>query len=220
MALIYHKQTGNGGSFAIWKIEENAADLLKQLQLKEHETSYLDSLAKSKRNLHWLSTRVLLRHMVNTTDYIDCQVDDSGKPYLTNFPHHISLSHSFDYAAVMINPDHAVGIDIELISSKIERIAHKFMSAHELAFMDSENKIKHLYVCWCAKEAVYKLQGKKNVSFLDNIHLHSFKFDAAGGSVNCSLETAGLSRQFTVHYEELNGYMLGYVSDVGIETLM
>ena len=179
MALVYQKELDQFTSFAIWKIEENAEELLAQLQLKHHEISYLDTLISGKRNLHWLSTRVLLRTMMNTDEYIDCQVDSSGKPYLTNFPHHISLSHSFDYAAVMISEKKAVGIDIELIKDKIERIAHKFMTKEELSFISS-NRIEHLYACWCAKEAIYKLHGRKSISFLETYHYQAIQLFRIG----------------------------------------
>src|SRR5690606_5399622 len=103
------------------------------LQLRDHERSYLESLVNGKRNLHWLSTRVLLRRMMNTDQYIDCRIDENGKPYLINFPYYISLSHSYEYAAVMISKNKAVGIDIEIIKDKIERIARKFLNSEELA---------------------------------------------------------------------------------------
>lgn len=211
MALVYHKELDRFTSFAIWKIEESAEELLAQLQLKHHEISYLDTLINGKRNLHWLSTRVLLRRMMNTDDYIDCQVDSSGKPYLTNFPHHISLSHSFNYAAVMISKSKAVGIDIELIKDKIERIAHKFMSKDELSFISSD-RIEHLYACWCAKEAIYKLHGKKNISFLHHIRIKPFNYPGSG-SFEASLDTGRRITDYTVHYNEFEGYMIGYVAD-------
>jgi len=211
MALAYHRELDRFTSFAIWKIEENADELLAQLQLKQHEISYLDTLINGKRNLHWLSTRVLLRRMMNTDDYIDCRVDSSGKPYLTNFPHYISLSHSFDYAAVMISKDKAVGIDIELIKDKIERIAHKFMNKDELSFI-TVDRIEHLYACWCAKEAIYKLHGKKNISFLDHIRIKQFNYPGSG-LLEASLDTGTQINNYTLRYEKFDGYMIGFVKD-------
>ena len=211
MALADYKLLDNKTSYAIWKIEENAEELYKQLQLKDHEIAYLEKLNKGKRSLHWLSTRVLLRKMLNTQEYIDCRVDDHGKPYLVNFPHQISLSHSYDYAAVMISEDKPVGIDIELIKNKIERIARKFLSSRELEFIEHSNAIEHLYICWCAKEAIYKLHGKNNISFLADIHLTAFDFDQSGKfKALLSLNTRQL--EYEVHYEKFNNYMIGYVS--------
>lgn len=211
MALVYHKELDPSASFAIWKIEESAEELLAQLQLKHHEISYLDTLINGKRNLHWLSTRVLLRTMMNTDEYIDCQVDSSGKPFLINFPHQISLSHSYDYAAVMVSKDKAVGIDIELIKDKIERIAHKFMSKEELFFI-GQDRIEQLYACWCAKEAIYKLHGKKNISFLEDIRISPFQYRGSG-SFQSSLDTGKQLNNYTVHYDKFEGYMIGYVSE-------
>ncbi len=59
-------------------------------------------------------------------------MDDHGKPYLVNFDYEISLSHSYDYAAVMISKDKKVGVDIELMKEKIDLIKHKFLSVEEL----------------------------------------------------------------------------------------
>lgn len=212
MALAYQKNIDPNTSFALWKIEEPAEELIAQLQLRAHERGYLDTLINGKRNLHWLGTRALLRTMLNTSSYIDCQIDEHGKPYLVNFPHFISLSHSFDYAAVMISKTRPVGIDIELIKDKIERIAHKFMSEDELAFIDPGHRTEHLYISWCAKEAIYKLQGKKNVSFLDNIRLNAFDY-RLNGSFRASLELENSSKNFEVHFEKMEGYMIGYVAD-------
>ena len=212
MALVYHQTIDLNTAFGIWKIEESADELLAQLQLKEHEKSFIDSLSAGKRNLHWLSTRVLLRKMMDTDDYIDCKVDSCGKPYLSNFPHHISLSHSYDYAAVMVSNNKAVGIDIELIKDKIERIAHKFMSSEELDFMSEENRIEQLYVAWCAKEAIYKLHGKQNISFLEHIKLHPFNYEVSG-IFEATLSLGDHQKKLKVHYEKFDGYMIGFVSD-------
>ncbi len=209
MGLVYQKQVADRTTFALWKIEETAEELFSQLQLKTHEKDYLETLNNGKRNLHWLGTRVLLRKMLNTDSYIDVDTDEHGKPFLKNFPQHISLSHSFDYAAVMISEDREVGIDIELVKRKIERVALKFMSPEEMAFIDELNRVEHLYICWCAKEAVYKLHGKKNVSFLQHIRLDPFRCCEAG-RFEASLKTPELNKTFKVGYEKYENYMLGY----------
>jgi len=212
MALAYHKDIDPQTSFALWRIDEQADELIAQLQLKDHEKIYLETLNNGKRNIHWLSTRVLLRSMLNTSSYIDCKVDEHGKPYLVNFPHFISLSHSFDYAAVMISKTKPVGIDIEQINDKIGRIAKKFMNAEELSFMDPDHHTEHLYIAWCAKEAVYKLQGKKNVSFLKNIRVRKFDYKQEG-SFDASLELGDNRKDFEVHFQQMEDYMIGYVAD-------
>jgi phosphopantetheinyl transferase len=210
MAIAYKRQIDDDTEFALWKIEEKADDLYNQLQLNDREKAYVEQLSHGKRHLHWLGTRVLLRTMLNTPDYIDSQADEHGKPYLVDLPYHISLSHSFDYAAVMLSKTRPVGIDIEQIKEKVERIAHKFMRPEEMAFISDQHKIEQLYVCWCAKEAVYKCYGQKEVSFADNILLESFKFDHAG-EVNAHLIKDNVNLDYRVDYLQYEDYMIGYV---------
>jgi 4'-phosphopantetheinyl transferase len=210
MAIAFRMQVNDDTEFALWKIEEGADELYNQLQLNDREKTYIESLGNGKRHLHWLGTRVLLRTMLQTNEYIDCQVDDHGKPYLVNIPYHISLSHSFDYAAVMISKSKAVGIDIELISQKVERIAHKFLSKEELAFIEPEHKVEQLYVCWCAKEAVYKCNGLKVISFLDHIKLELPGWHQAG-IIKAKIEKGDINRSFDVNYMPFDNYMIGYV---------
>jgi phosphopantetheinyl transferase len=209
MAIAYRQQVDDNTEFAIWKIEEEAEELYNQLQLDDHEKAYYEKLKVGKRNLHWLGTRVLLRKMLRTDEYIDCKIDTHGKPYLVNLPYHISLSHSFDYAAVMISKE-PVGIDIEQVKEKVERIAHKFMRKKEMAFLSEANKIDQLYVCWCAKEAVYKCYGQKEVSFLENILLDPFNFEGHG-VVNAHLKKGEVNLDYEVGYLQYQDYMIGYV---------
>jgi len=210
MAIAYKKQIDADTEFALWKIEEKAGDLYNQLQLNDHEKAYVEQLSHGKRHLHWLGTRVLLRKMLNTDEYIDCQVDEHGKPYLVHLPYHISLSHSFDYAAVMMSKTRPVGIDIEQVKQKVERIAHKFMRPAEMGFISTQDKIQQLYVCWCAKEAVYKCYGQKEISFADNISLKPFNF-AKDGHVNAHLNKGEVALDYRVDYLQYEDYMIGYV---------
>jgi len=210
MAIAYRKRIDDDTEFAIWKIEEQADELYKQLQLNVHEKAYYEQLSAGKRSLHWLGTRVLLRKMLRTEEYIDCKVNAHGKPYLVNLPYHISLSHSFDYAAVMISKKRPVGIDIEQVKGKVERIAHKFMRQEEMAFINDVHKIQQLYVCWCAKEAVYKCFGQKEVSFADNILLEPFNF-AGHGMVKAHLYRGEAAVNYNVGYFQFEDYMVGFV---------
>ena len=211
MAIAYHQRVDNDTEFALWKIEEEADELYNQLQLDADEQAYFEQLSKGKRHLHWLGTRVLLRTMLNTAEYIDCQVDEHGKPYLVNMPYHISLSHSFDYAAVMLSKSKPVGIDIELVSQKVERIAHKFLSKQELALIEPEHKIEQLYVCWCAKAAVYKCNGRKVISFLDHIHLELPGWHQGGTIKAKILKGDEVNLDYNVNYMPFGDYMIGYV---------
>ncbi|MEB0249032.1 4'-phosphopantetheinyl transferase superfamily protein, partial [Mucilaginibacter sp. 5B2] len=115
-----------------------------------------------------------------------------------------------DYAAVMISKTRPVGIDIEQIKEKVERIAHKFLLPHELNFITDQHKIQQLYVCWCAKEAVYKCYGQKEVSFADNISLQPFTFQHHD-VLQAKLHKGKVDIDYEVGYMQYEDYMIGYV---------
>lgn len=213
MPVIFDLKIDEHTELAVWKIQESHQQLMSGLQLKEHELDVINSFKSEKRALQWLSTRLLLRTMLNTSEYIDCQMDDHGKPYLVNYNYHISLSHSYDYAAVMISRDDTkkVGLDMELIKHKIKLVRHKFLSDVELAQKQIGDNINGLYVCWCAKEAIYKWHGKKQLEFKRDIHIKPFKL-RDDGDLNALVELPEGTKALEVNYFKIaKDYMLAYV---------
>ena len=110
----------------------------------------------------------------------------------------------------MISKTRPVGIDIEQIKQKVERIAPRFLRPAERAVIDPKHKIAHLYICWCAKEAIYKCYGQKAVSFLDDIALEAFPFTEEG-TVNANLHKGDVNLDYRVEFMQYEDYMLGYV---------
>ena len=213
MPVVFDLKIDAHTELAVWKIEESHDQLMAGLQLKQHELDIIDSFKSDKRALQWLSTRLLLRTMLNTKEYIDCQMDDQGKPYLVNYDYHISLSHSYDYAAVMISrdPEKKVGLDMEIIKHKIKLVRHKFLSDVELAQKQIGDNINGLYVCWCAKEAIYKWHGRKELEFKRDIHIKPFKL-RDDGELTAIVELPQGPKELNVNYFKTDdGYMLGYV---------
>lgn len=211
MPVIYNKDIDDHTILAVWKIEEGEEQLLSGLQLRQHELDLLKTLSQGKRMLQWLSTRFLLRTMLNTSEYIDCRMDEHGKPYLVNSDYSISLSHSYDYASVLIGKVKSVGVDIEMIKPKIHRIQQKFLSLPELDLPGVRDNTQALYACWCVKEAVYKWYGKKGLEFRKHIHIQPFDLQSEG-SVKVIVNLPEGDQLLTVHYfDTVPGYMLGYV---------
>ncbi|PSR05126.1 MAG: 4'-phosphopantetheinyl transferase [Bacteroidetes bacterium SW_10_40_5] len=209
MPLVVHKKLPEQTQIGVWRVEENIEDLKKRLKLNEQELAFFDRLRKGKRNLHWLSSRVLIRNLLDTPEFIRLEGDEHGKPHLMNFDYELSISHSFDYAAVIISKQ-KVGIDIEYIKPKIELIAHKFMSDQELDTIHEEDRIKKMFVHWSGKESLYKLHGKKDMVLKENILLEPFQYKEEG-IVNAAICKNGKQLNVPIHYQEFNGYMFTYV---------
>lgn len=207
MPIVWNKKIDENGEVAVWHITEAADELYSKLQLNAEERKFYDSLNKGKRHLHWLGSRVLLRTLLNTKNYIDVQLDENNKPYLVNFPYEFSISHSNDYAAVIIYKGKKVGIDIEKISEKILRIKNKFMSADELAFINPHQEIEQLYVCWCIKESLFKLYGKGNLPFIEGIKIQEFELNK-DQTIHAKIIKAEYLQEFKINYSQINEYML------------
>jgi phosphopantetheinyl transferase len=213
MPVVFDLKIDAHTELAVWKIEERHEELMAGLQLKPHELHIINSFKSEKRALQWLSTRLLLRTMLNTREYIDCKMDDHGKPYLVNYDYHISLSHSYDYAAVMISRDHTkkVGLDMEMIKHKIKLVKQKFLSDAELTQLQIEDNVEALYVCWCVKEAIYKWHGKKQLEFKRDMHIKPFKLQDEGALTAMVDLPEGTIALDVSYFKTDDGYMLGYV---------
>jgi len=212
MPVILNKIIDEHTRLAVWKIEETEEELFGGLQLKTHELDFIASLNNGKRLLHWLSTRLLLRRTLETNDYIDSRMDDQGKPYLVNGDYQISFSHSFDYASVMISKNKQVGVDIELIKDKIQKIKHKFLKPAELAGLADKNNTLALYICWCAKEAIYKWYGKKGLEFKKHIDIYPFTPQDEGVVQARAVLPEGEVLLEVPYFKVEENYMLGYVA--------
>lgn len=210
MPVILHKPFDDASVLAVWEITETAEELQAALQFNEAEWAYLNTIKNEGRRLSWLGSRVLLRHLLNTSDFIHLHADEQGKPFLQHSPYHISLSHSGKYAAVMISKKGPVGVDIELMGEKIKRIASKFLTESELSFIDPDRELEHLYACWCAKEALFKWYGKGNLPFKESLVLKPFSLQ--DGRIQAKIILPGFEKDLTLGFERLSEYMLAWVN--------
>ncbi len=133
-----------------------------------------DIIAPSKRR-EFLAGRALVKTLAEKVgvEYSGIRKDEQGKPFLKDQTHEISLSHSSPYVAAQIHPSHAVGIDIEQPKEKLLRVAPRVLSPSEES--DAGNDVVKHCVYWCAKEAMYKLYGKRGLHFNTQLNVNPFE---------------------------------------------
>jgi phosphopantetheinyl transferase len=208
--LFALKNLANQSFLGIWKVEESIEELQSKLILNQKEYDFFRSLGKGKRNLHWLAGRVMLRQLLKTSEFIEIFEDSFGKPYLQNFDFELSITHSYDFAGVIISKS-KVGIDIEKMKKDLTFLAPKFMSANEIGALNQDHRFKQYYVYWCVKESIYKLYGKKELSFKNNIIVEAFNYKPVG-QLTAEIIKENYQTKYLVNYEEFfPGYMLSYV---------
>lgn len=133
--------------------------------------NYYRSISNLNRKFEWLSIRSLLMDIGNTSDI---EYDEHGKPHFKGSDAHLSISHSTNSIAVSIHNTSAHGIDLQHLNPKIRRIKNKFLVGSELELIDTNN-IEELSVLWSMKEALFKLNGKKDIFLKQNIRIDSLE---------------------------------------------
>ena len=78
--------------------------------------------------------------------------------------------------------DKPVGVDIECLDRDFDRVAPRYMTEGELALSQDAR-----WACfvWCAKEAIYKLYGQREVDLTEDIRIMAF--DAERMQLNASV---------------------------------
>ena len=175
MPLLKIENTNKESGWAIWSIEESE----QELPFLSFEQCPEEIISPQKR-LEWLAGRVLIKTLLerNGLTYSGLHKDEFGKPYLRDLPHHISLSHSYPHVAAQLDMNQSVGIDLEQPKEKLLTIASRVLSETELK--DAATDLRKHCIYWCAKEAMYKIYGKKRLHFSNQLNVAPFKLELAG----------------------------------------
>jgi 4'-phosphopantetheinyl transferase len=175
MAVIFQKNISEQCIITLWKIEENADFFLEYLNIEEKDLSMLSNATHPVKQLEWLASRTCVKYTVELLEhnYQGIEKDEHNNPSLSEIKGYVSLSHTNEYAVAIVSLTDEVGVDIERISSKLSKVAHKFLSNPER--LHAGDDLSKMCIYWCAKESLYKWYGKKNLSFKDNIFIEPFE---------------------------------------------
>ncbi len=159
----------------LWQITEAEPALWADLPQTPGEAAELAGIAHPVQRVEWLACRRALQHLLHTEEipYTGLQKDEWGKPHLVDGTGgFISLSHTEGWAAAAWHRGRAVGIDVEPLREQLRRVVPRVLSASENA--DAAGDVNRLAVYWCAKEALYKLYGKRRLTFREHLHVDPF----------------------------------------------
>lgn len=198
------EMTGVQCGWAIWHITERE----EELQRLAPEECPVEIHSQSKR-LEWLAGRILAGKLLEQIGlpFKGISKDEFGKPFLTGHAHHVSLSHSFPFVAVQLDDRVNIGIDIEQPKEKLLRIGPRVLNFRELKDA-GDNVVKHC-VYWCAKEALYKIYGKRSLSFAGNLQIEPFALGPSG-LLNGKVSAPGVEQFVTLAYVIASDFVLVY----------
>lgn len=158
----------------VWKIEESLSFFEEQVSFYEGEKARYKKITREARKLQWIAGSFLTKQMTGNEEIVK---NEHGKPFLKSRSAFISVSHCAGYAVCIVSKEYNVGVDFEPMRTKVVRLATKFLSPNEMAFIEPENNIKHLITCWAMKEAAFKWYGREYLSFKDNINISPFRYN-------------------------------------------
>lgn len=199
MPLVYQQNINEATKLAVWHIAEHENYFLKKVMLS-------NTITHPHKRLQHLAGRYLLTELFEDFPLELIKIADTKKPFLADEAFHFSISHCGDYAAVIASKSNRVGVDIEVISKKVESIRDKFLSKEEQEMIQEmlgsqssvlkpqgstvESVIHHansnlhmLTLAWCVKETMFKWNGAGAIDFrkhlrIESISLHDNEFVA------------------------------------------
>ena len=192
----YVHHTYEGGGIAIWHITETADELYALLGTHRYDTQLAEKKNESRR-AEWLAVRLLVKELFGSE--AEVAYHPTGRPYLKNGTAHISISHTKGFAAVAYHSYAPIGMDIEFISSRVERIASRFTTQAEASYIDVHDEdARQMYhlINWSAKETLYKLfDDTRKAEFKEAFHIAPYTLGECGAmdATVCDVEKSVLA---------------------------
>jgi 4'-phosphopantetheinyl transferase EntD len=207
MGVIINDFIESDCQLGFWEITESFDNIYSMVSLNEEDKNTLISFKNESRQIEWLSVRALLTSILRRD--VRIVYNEEHKPFLNDNSLNISISHSNRLTSVLLSKHQRVGIDIEFMSHRISRIAHKFINSREFITPDKTLEKLHLYIHWCAKEALYKICDKQNINFKENLTIQPFELEKAGSIIGIH-HNVGIHEEFTMNYKVFDNYAIVY----------
>lgn len=206
----------------LWHLTETATELWPQLPQPEAYQRLLPATADPVRQSQWLAGRALV-HALAPALVADVPVDlllqndATGRPWLAGATPGltVSLSHSGAWVAAVLACGGRVGVDVEMIRDKAQRLAAKFLALPERAAAEvaghaaPEAANAHYTLLWSAKETLYKLAAQRGIIFKTQLLLGDFQ-PQESGEIPATLVLNEETRHSICYCQPAPGYVLTY----------
>lgn len=213
MPLFYQQDINESTRMAVWKIAEPEAFFLSAVPLRR-------DITHPHKRLQHLAGRYLLRFLFPDFPNEEIAIADTRKPFLPDEQYHFSISHCGDFAAAIVSADHRVGVDIEILTPRVEKIKHKFLHPDERMFVEEiahEQQVPLLTLLWSCKEAMFKWWGSGEVDFSEVLRIAPFDFNTAG-EISAQFQKNEFQFPLTLHYKMVENMSLAWVVSPPIKT--
>ena len=194
----------------VWKITESEAELRTMTSIPSDELEEISYIKNESLRKQRLAVRALLDAMFEEKVYLSHH--DNGKPYIENNAINISITHTDQYVAVILNEEDEVGIDCESLNRDFSAVEKKALSDEEIGELEDEQKNEQLAIYWCAKEAIFKLTSQYDVDFAEQIQIDGFRYRNEGELSATFTDKDGYEQELNLYYFTFDRHVLVCVS--------
>ncbi len=194
----------------VWKITESEAELRTMTSIPSDELEEISYIKNESLRKQRLAVRALLDAMFDEKVYLSHH--DNGKPYIENNAINISITHTDQYVAVILNDEDEVGIDCESLNRDFSAVEKKALSEEEIGNLEDEQKNEQLAIYWCAKEAIFKLTSQYDVDFAEQIQIDGFRYRDEGELSATFTDKDGYEQELNLYYFTFDRHVLVCVS--------
>ena len=164
--------------------------------LSKTETEFYKNLKNERRKKEWLGVRLLLRKLLGS--YSEIKYNTTGNPYIEH-DLNISITHSKNILGIILSKNKDIGMDVEILSDKILRTAHKFITIEELEAFEKKDKLKKIYLNWCCKETLFKIKEHGGFDFKKHFKI-----------IDSEVKTSGTKESLIFYNDYTETYTLNY----------
>ena len=194
----------------VWKITESEAELRTMTSIPSDELEEISYIKNESLRKQRLAVRALLDAMFD--EKVSLSHHDNGKPYIENNAINISITHTDQYVAVILNDEDEVGIDCESLNRDFSAVEKKALSEEEIGDLEDEQKNEQLAIYWCAKEAIFKLTSQYDVDFAEQIQIDGFRYRDEGELSATFTDKDGYEQELNLYYFTFDRHVLVCVS--------
>ena len=203
MALLFNKILTPEIHYMVWHLTETTEELWQMANPDDADLAILDDINHDAKKKEYLAGKNAIIQMceLQGLPFLGIYKDEHGKPFLKDNPYEISLTHTLEYIGVVFSKKYPVGIDIEKPRPQIMRILKRLFSEKEVEEVNDDVDKATIY--WSAKEALYKLYGKRKVDFKENLFLENIE-----GYVLGKIKMPDYEAEHKIFVEKLFDYYL------------
>jgi phosphopantetheinyl transferase len=205
MSCITEHYLNDHTLLGVWKIEEDLQTLLDMVELNDDDLKKFKGFRSNSRKIEFLSVRALLSELVGPEPKI--VYNKNNKPFIKDGSYYISITHSNKLTSLMLSKREKIGIDLEYMNSNISALSFKFINKRERVTRDKELKKYHLYLHWCAKEALYKICDKEGINIKKNITIFPFE-PTDSGDIKGEVHSERINEVFDLQYTKYDSYSI------------